>query len=245
MRRRAHGGWLDQQFTQEFVGSAGQSFGAFLADGVTLKLSGEANDYVGKGLSGGTIAISAGSAASRRGDVLAGNTVLYGATSGQLYIAGRAGERFAVRNSGALSVVEGVGQHGCEYMTGGVVLVLGPLGLNFGSGMTGGLAYVMHAEAEDVLHREFVALADIEADEQLWLRRVLEAHQHFTASPRAARLLSRRGALPLVRVQPVHLQGTIADTWRPVLERLRRLPQGEPLLVAPELPAISQAALHA
>ncbi len=245
MRRRAHGGWLDQQFTQEFVGSAGQSFGAFLADGVTLKLSGEANDYVGKGLSGGTIAISAGSAASRRGDVLAGNTVLYGATSGQLYIAGRAGERFAVRNSGALSVVEGVGQHGCEYMTGGVVLVLGPLGLNFGSGMTGGLAYVMHAEAEDVLHREFVALADIEADEQLWLRRVLEAHQHFTASPRAARLLSRRGAPPLVRVQPVHLQGTIADTWRPVLERLRRLPQGEPLLVAPELPAISQAALHA
>jgi len=245
MRRRAHGGWLDQQFTQEFVGSAGQSFGAFLADGVTLKLSGEANDYVGKGLSGGTIAISAGSAASRRGDVLAGNTVLYGATSGQLYIAGRAGERFAVRNSGALSVVEGVGQHGCEYMTGGVVLVLGPLGLNFGSGMTGGLAYVMHAEAEDVLHREFVALADIEADEQLWLRRVLEAHEHFTASPRAARLLSRRAALPLVRVQPVHLQGTIADTWRPVLERLRRLPQGEPLLVAPELPAISQAALHA
>jgi len=107
------------------------------------------------------------------------------------------------------------------------------------------LAYVMHAEAEDVLHREFVALADIEADEQLWLRRVLEAHEHFTASPRAARLLSRRGALPLVRVQPVHLQGTIADTWRPVLERLRRLPQGEPLLVAPELPAISQAALHA
>src|SRR6266478_1687938 len=245
MRRRAQDLCADQEITQAFTGSAGQSFGAFLAEGVTLKLSGEANDYVGKGLSGGTISISAGTAASRRGDVLAGNTVLYGATSGQLYVAGRAGERFAVRNSGALAVVEGVGQHGCEYMTGGIVVVLGPLGLNFGSGMTGGLAYVMHAEAEDVLHREFVALADIEADEQLWLRRVLEAHQHFTASPRAARLLSRRGALPLVRVQPVHLQGTIADTWRPVLERLRRLPQGEPLLVAPELPAISQAALHA
>ncbi len=245
MRRRAHGSWLNQEFTQEFTGSAGQSFGAFLADGVTLKLSGEANDYVGKGLSGGTIAISAGSAASRRGDVLAGNTVLYGATSGQLYIAGRAGERFAVRNSGALAVVEGVGQHGCEYMTGGVVLVLGPLGLNFGSGMTGGLAYGMHAEAEDVLHREFVALANIEPDEELWLRRVLEAHQHLTASPRAARLLSRRGALPLVRVQPVHFQGTIAGTWAPVLERLRRLPQREPVLVAPELPPISQAALHA
>jgi glutamate synthase (ferredoxin) len=245
MRRRAQERCLDQQITQTFTGSAGQSFGAFLADGVSLKLSGEANDYVGKGLSGGTIAISAGSAASRRGDVLAGNTVLYGATSGQLYIAGRAGERFAVRNSGALAVVEGIGQHGCEYMTGGVALVLGPLGLNFGSGMTGGLAYVLQAEADDVLHREFVALADTDADEQLWLRRVLQAHQHFTASPRAARLLSRRGALPLVRVQPVHFQGTIADTWRPVLERLQRLPQSEPLLVAPELPAISQAALHA
>jgi glutamate synthase domain-containing protein 2/glutamate synthase domain-containing protein 1/glutamate synthase domain-containing protein 3 len=245
MRRRAHGGCIDQEFTQEFSGSAGQSFGAFLADGVTLKLSGEANDYVGKGLSGGTIVISASSASSRRGDVLAGNTVLYGATSGQLYIAGRAGERFGVRNSGALAVVEGVGQHGCEYMTSGVVLVLGPMGLNFGSGMTGGLAYVLRADAEDVLHRDFVALAEIEGEEQAWLRRVLEAHQHFTSSPRAARLLSGRGALPLVRVQPVHFQGTIADTWKPVLERLRRLPQGEPAFIAPEVPAISQAALHA
>ena len=242
MRRRAQDSVIEQEFTQAFTGSAGQSFGAFLADGVTLKLAGEANDYVGKGLSGGTIAISAGSAASRRGDVLAGNTVLYGATSGQLYISGRAGERFAVRNSGALAVVEGVGQHGCEYMTGGVVLVLGPLGLNFGSGMMGGLAYVLRAEAEEVLHREFVALADTEPEEQLWLRRVLEAHQHFTASPRAARLLGRRGALPLVRVQPVHFQGTIADTWKPVLERMLRR---DPLLVAQEFPAISQAALHA
>jgi glutamate synthase domain-containing protein 2/glutamate synthase domain-containing protein 3 len=242
MRRRAQDCSVAQEFAQTFTGSAGQSFGAFLADGVTLKLAGEANDYVGKGLSGGRIGISAGSAASRRGDVLAGNTVLYGATSGQLYIAGRAGERFAVRNSGALAVVEGVGQHGCEYMTGGVVLVLGPLGLNFGSGMTGGLAYVLRAEAEDVLHREFVALADTEPDEQLWLRRVLEAHQQFTASPRAARLLSKRGALPLVRVQPVHFQGTIADTWKPVLDRLQ---QRDPIVVGPGFPEISQAALHA
>ena len=245
MRRRAQERCSDQEFAQAFVGSAGQSFGAFLADGITLKLSGEANDYVGKGLSGGTIAISAGSAASRRGDVLAGNTVLYGATSGQLYIAGRGGERFGVRNSGALAVVEGVGQHGCEYMTGGVVLVLGPLGLNFGSGMTGGLAYVLRAEAEDVLHREFVTLAETEVEEQVWLRRALEAHQRFTASPRAVRLLSRRGTLPLVRVQPVHFQGTVAYTWKPVLERLQRLAHGEPLLVAPELSGISQAALHA
>src|SRR6266403_2051286 len=128
MRRRKNGHPVDAEISQEFHGAAGQSFGAFLAEGVTLKLNGEANDYVGKGLSGGTIAIAAGLAASRRGDVLAGNTVLYGATSGQLFVAGRGGERFAVRNSGALAVVEGVGQHGCEYMTGGVAVILGALG---------------------------------------------------------------------------------------------------------------------
>ena len=127
-------------------------------------------------------------------------------------------------------------------MTGGVVLVLGPLGLNFGSGMTGGLAYVLRAEADEVLHRDFVSLTDTDANEQLWLRRILEEHLHFTASPRAARLLSRRGALPLVRVQPVHLQASVEDTWKPVLARLR---QGESLLAAPELPEISQAAMHA
>jgi glutamate synthase domain-containing protein 2/glutamate synthase domain-containing protein 1/glutamate synthase domain-containing protein 3 len=242
MRRRAKDQELDHEITQAFRGSAGQSFGAFLAEGVTLNLSGEANDYVGKGLSGGTISIAAGSAASRRGDVLAGNTVLYGATSGQLFLAGRAGERFAVRNSGALAVVEGVGQHGCEYMTGGVVLVLGPLGLNFGSGMTGGLAYALRAEVDGVLHREFVTVSEMESGEQLWLRSVLEAHLHFTASPRASRLLSRKGPLPLVRIQPVHFQGTIEDTWMPLLERLQ---EREPLLVVPELPAISQAAVHA
>jgi glutamate synthase domain-containing protein 2/glutamate synthase domain-containing protein 1/glutamate synthase domain-containing protein 3 len=231
----------DVEIVQAFDGAAGQSFGAFLTDGVTLKLNGEANDYVGKGLSGGTIALAAGSAASRRGDVLAGNTVLYGATSGQLYVAGRAGERFAVRNSGALAVVEGVGQHGCEYMTGGVALVLGPLGLNFGSGMTGGVAYVLRAEAEDVLHRDFVAIHDIDADEESWLRRVLEEHLHFTASPRASRLLSRRNGLPFVRVQPVHLQATIADTWKPILARLARR---ENLLVA-QGSRVSPAALHA
>ena len=133
---------LGTEFNFHFHGSAGQSFGAFLIDGVRFHLSGEANDYVGKGLSGGTISIFAGSQASMRGDVLAGNTVLYGATSGELYIAGAAGERFAVRNSGALAVVEGTGDHGCEYMTGGVALILGPVGRNLGSGMTGGLVYL-------------------------------------------------------------------------------------------------------
>src|SRR5437667_4549143 len=241
MRRRKNGHPVDGEISQEFHGAAGQSFGAFLAEGVTLKLHGEANDYVGKGLSGGTIAIAAGLAASRRGDVLAGNTVLYGATSGQLFIAGRAGERFAVRNSGALAVVEGVGQHGCEYMTGGVAIILGPLGLNFGSGMTGGLAYVLRAEAEDGLHRDFVTLADPDAGEENWLGRALEEHAHFTASPRAARLLSRRGALPLLRVQPVHLQGTVEAKWNPVLAPLA---QRRDLLPAPVVAPISQTAIH-
>src|ERR1700720_3288132 len=135
--RRQHGDIL-----HEYRGSAGPSFGAFFGGGGTLRPGGEANDYVGKGLSGGTISISAGRAASRRGDVLAGNTVLYGATSGQLYVAGRTGGRVGGGQSGALAVVEGVGQHGCEYMTGGVALILGPLGLNFGSGMTGGLGFL-------------------------------------------------------------------------------------------------------
>jgi glutamate synthase (NADPH/NADH) large chain len=220
MRRRSKGGEFTQPISREFHGAAGQSFGAFLADGLTLKLTGEANDYVGKGLSGGTISISAGSAASRRGDVLAGNTVLYGATSGQLYIAGRAGERFAVRNSGALAVVEGLGQHGCEYMTGGVALVLGSMGMNFGSGMTGGLAYVLRSGAEEVVHRDFVHLAEITGEEEVWLRRVLEQHVQLTGSPCARRLLVRLGGLPLLRVQPIHLQGTIEDTWRPLLAGL-------------------------
>src|SRR5712692_265397 len=242
MRRRKNGHAVVGEISQGFHGAAGQSFGAFLAEGVTLKLKGEANDYVGKGLSGGTIAIAAGLAASRRGDVLAGNTVLYGATSGQLFIAGRAGERFAVRNSGALAVVEGVGQHGCEYMTGGVAVILGPLGLNFGSGMTGGLAYVLCAEAEEMLHRDFVMLVEPGSDEEALLRRALEEHVHFTASPRGARLLSRRGALPLLRVQPLHFQGTIEATWNPVLAQFRNDKAVLPVtLVAP----VSQAAFQA
>jgi glutamate synthase domain-containing protein 2/glutamate synthase domain-containing protein 3 len=242
MRRRKNHRAATQEIHQEYRGSAGQSFGAFLVDGIMLKLNGEANDYVGKGLSGGTIVISAGSNASRRGDVLAGNTVLYGATSGQLFIAGRAGERFAIRNSGALAIVEGVGQHGCEYMTGGVVLVLGPLGLNFGSGMTGGLAYVLRAEAEDVLHRDFVLLAELEIAEESWLRRALQEHAHRTASPRAARILSRRGPLPLVRVQPIHFQGTLEATWSPLLAALR---PAAPVPQTVPLPAVASQAIHA
>jgi glutamate synthase (ferredoxin) len=202
--------------TREFQGTAGQSFGAFLASGLSLNLLGEANDYVGKGLSGGTIVIHAGHNASRRGDVLAGNTVLYGATSGQLFIAGQAGERFAVRNSGAVAVVEGLGQHGCEYMTGGIVAVLGPIGLNFGSGMTGGLAYILRTEMEHVLNLEFVQAHELEEAEESNLRRLLEFHFALTDSPVALRLLAKRSSLPFVRVQPIHLQGTILAAWKEI-----------------------------
>ncbi|HUN63461.1 MAG TPA: glutamate synthase large subunit [Candidatus Sulfotelmatobacter sp.] len=202
--------------TREFRGTAGQSFGAFLSSGLTLKLSGEANDYVGKGLSGGTIVIRAGHNASKRGDVLVGNTVLYGATSGQLFVAGQAGERFAVRNSGAVAVVEGVGQHGCEYMTGGIVAVLGPIGLNFGSGMTGGLAYILRSELDHVLNLEFVQAHEVDAVEESSLRRLLEGHVALTDSPLARRLLQRRINMPLVRVQPIHFQGTVQAAWKAV-----------------------------
>jgi glutamate synthase (ferredoxin) len=224
----------------EFRGVAGQSFGAFLISGLRFRLRGEANDYVGKSLSGGTIAISAGPQASRRGDVLAGNTVLYGATSGELYVAGRAGERFAIRNSGALAVVEGVGQHACEYMTAGVVILLGPAGINLGSGMTGGLIYARRNSLRaGNYNREFVHCAALEASnaeslaastmgaidedqEESWLRHVLREHVRLTASPRAKRMLNSDAPLPLVRLEPVHLPCSIAQTWAPILNRLEQ-----------------------
>jgi glutamate synthase domain-containing protein 3 len=204
----------------DFRGSAGQSFGAFLVKGVHFRLSGEANDYVGKGLSGGTIAITAGAAASQRGDVLAGNTVLYGATSGELYVAGRAGERFAVRNSGAFAVVEGAGQHGCEYMTAGVVVVLGRAGRNFGSGMTGGLAYMLEDSiSEFTYNQEFVRVAEIGEQEDEWLRMLLGEHLRLTVSPQAKRLLRSASSLPLVRLEPVRLPCPLEETWAPFLAR--------------------------
>jgi glutamate synthase (ferredoxin) len=206
----------------EFVGTAGQSFGAFLISGANFRLIGEANDYVGKGLCGGSIAITAQAEASERGDVLVGNTVLYGATSGELFVAGRAGERFAVRNSGALAVVEGLGRHGCEYMTAGVVVILGPAGANLGAGMTGGLAYLQCNDdhANDILmNRDSVRFSALELQEEQWLRRILRRHVRMTGSPRAADLLSR-SSLPLLRVEPVTPPCSIEETWASILARL-------------------------
>ncbi|HEY8478106.1 MAG TPA: glutamate synthase large subunit [Chloroflexota bacterium] len=182
--------------TITFHGSAGQSFGAFVTDGMRLVLEGEANDYVGKGLSGGEIIVRPPSGATypTHKNVIMGNTVLYGATGGALFAAGRAGERFAVRNSGALAVVEGTGDHCCEYMTAGVVVVLGPTGRNFGAGMSNGVAFVLDEEGDFLLkyNPELVVpqrLAD-EADIAL-LRSMVEAHLAKTNSPRAREVLDR------------------------------------------------------
>jgi glutamate synthase domain-containing protein 3 len=175
-----------------FVGTAGQSFGAFLPDGIEFVLEGEANDYVGKSLSGGRIAIRA--PVGDAGDpCLAGNTVLYGATAGELYCAGSAGERFAVRNSGAAAVVEGVGSNACEYMTDGTVVVLGPFGRNFGAGMTGGEAFVHDSDGllGLRLNEQLVAAEPVDAAAAERLRDLLERHRAHTSSPQASELLAR------------------------------------------------------
>ncbi len=160
--RYGYAGLPDDTIYIQLQGTAGQSFGAFLAHGVTLELEGEANDYVGKGLSGGRIVIYPPKTSARIPEhhILIGNTVLYGATSGECYFRGVAGERFAVRNSGAIAVIEGLGDHGCEYMTGGVVLVLGRVGRNFAAAMSGGIAYVFdeHRQFERLVNREMVQL---------------------------------------------------------------------------------------
>ena len=180
--------WVSEgRVRARFEGSAGQSFGAFLTAGVELRLVGEANDYVGKAMSGGRIVVSP--FADDAGDpCLVGNTALYGATGGELFCAGSAGERFAVRNSGAVAVVEGVGDHGCEYMTRGTVVVLGPHGRNLGAGMTGGEAFLLDPD-ERLVNDDLVALVPLERADQDRLAELLERHAHLTGSARAAVLL--------------------------------------------------------
>jgi len=174
-------------------GSAGQSFGAWLAPGVELTLVGDANDYTGKGLSGGVLAVRPPDEAAFRAEdnVLVGNTVLYGATAGRAFFRGLAGERFAVRNSGALAVVEGVGDHGCEYMTGGRAVVLGPTGLNFAAGMSGGIAYVLDPDGSFAArcNMGLVGFDAISESDAIELHDMIEEHHLRTQSPVAARVL--------------------------------------------------------
>jgi glutamate synthase (NADPH/NADH) large chain len=214
-------GLPDETIRVDLDGVAGQSFGAFLASGLTLRLTGEANDYVGKGLSGGRLVLrtpdAAGYAAAE--NILLGNVALYGATRGEAFFNGQAGERFAVRNSGVMAVVEGVGDHGCEYMTGGVVVVLGDTGRNFGAGMSGGEAYVLDDDGtfDESVNRDMVRLEPLtDARDQRLARRLIERHHHYTGSAKAERVLADweqvvdrfRKVMPIAFAQQVeeHLQ---------------------------------------
>jgi glutamate synthase (NADPH/NADH) large chain/glutamate synthase (ferredoxin) len=207
-KHRGAGGLLSSEIARRFgaeglsegsidcrvEGSAGQSFGAWLAPGVTLSLHGDANDYTGKGLSGGVLAVRPpeGSRFRAEENVVIGNTVLYGATSGRAFFRGLAGERFAVRNSGVHAVVEGVGDHGCEYMTGGRVVVLGPTGRNFAAGMSGGVAYVLDEEGtfEQRCNQQIVDLEEPGAEDLAEVRALVAEHAERTDSTVAARMLS-------------------------------------------------------
>jgi glutamate synthase (NADPH/NADH) large chain len=197
-QRYGESGLPEDTISCTFDGVAGQSFGAFLADGVTMELVGAANDYVGKGLSGGKVIVRTPETAAYEpeNNILVGNVCLYGATQGELYVNGLAGERFAVRNSGVKAVVEGVGDHGCEYMTGGVVAVLGETGRNFAAGMSGGIAYVYDPddEFEGRVNTGMVTVEDeLEESDEAMLRRLIENHTDYTGSDRAAALLSDWG----------------------------------------------------
>ncbi|MBI2993474.1 MAG: glutamate synthase large subunit [Gammaproteobacteria bacterium] len=220
-RRYGAAGLPDDTIRIRFAGSAGQSFGAFVPRGVTLLLEGDANDYLGKGLSGGKIIVYPPRRATfvPEENIIVGNVVLYGATSGEAYFRGMAGERFAVRNSGASAVVEGVGDHGCEYMTGGRVLVIGPTGRNFAAGMSGGLAYVWDLDG-NFRRRCNLGMVDLEAlddgDDRRTVQALLGKHVHFTQSTVAERLLDNWNTAQsrFVKVMP--------KDFKRVLEAIKR-----------------------
>jgi glutamate synthase (ferredoxin) len=201
-------GLPDNTVHLHFQGSAGQSFGAFVPNGVTLELEGDANDYLGKGLGGGKIIVypPAVSTFVAEENIIIGNVAFYGATSGEAYIAGVAGERFCVRNSGVNTVVEAVGDHGCEYMTGGKVVVLGSTGRNFAAGMSGGVAYILD-EAGDFATRCNTQMADIESlDEEdiSTVRQMIQNHVDYTQSKKAAKVLANWESMvsKFVKVMP-------------------------------------------
>ncbi|MDR2051475.1 MAG: glutamate synthase large subunit [Deltaproteobacteria bacterium] len=217
-RARGSAGLPDESVRLNLEGAAGQSFGAFAARGLTLYLRGEANDYVGKGLSGGRIIIAPPENAPETfasQNFIAGNVALYGATSGELYLRGRAGERFAVRNSGALAVVEGVGDHGCEYMTGGRVAVLGRTGVNFAAGMSGGIAYVYDDDGlfDSRCNLEMVDLDLLTPEDEAELRSLLARHSSYTGSSLARSLLEdwKREKGRFIKVFPMEYRRALRD----------------------------------
>jgi glutamate synthase (ferredoxin) len=244
-RRYGAVGLPEDTIKLHFKGSAGQSFGAFVPKGMTLILEGDTNDYCGKGLSGGKIVVFPPREATfvPEQNVIVGNVAFYGATGGEVYIRGVAGERFCVRNSGASAVVEGLGDHGCEYMTGGCVVVLGPTGRNFAAGMSGGVAYVFDPDARFVplCNKEMVSLSTLEEPSEVALvRGMIERHARWTQSAHARRILDGWAELKqrFVRVMP--------NDYRRVLDaqarmRDRGLPPDEAEMAAFEQNARDQA----
>jgi len=238
-KRYGHDGLAEDTIYIKCKGTAGQSLGAFLSRGITIELEGDANDYVGKGLSGGRIVVypPRESPIKAEKNIIIGNTVLYGAIAGECYFRGIAGERFAVRNSGAAAVIEGIGDHGCEYMTGGVAVVLGPTGRNFAAGMSGGIAYVLNVgrDFERRCNTSMVSLEPIEEEETVpanlsadelfkdmlrydegRLKGLIEKHLHYTNSERARLILENwQDYLPkFVKVMPIDFQKALERAQR-------------------------------
>jgi glutamate synthase domain-containing protein 3 len=215
-RRHGEHGLPDDTIWIDLHGSAGGSFGAWLAPGITLSLRGEANDYVGKGLSGGRLVIASPQGVPRAAEqnVVIGNVALYGATAGEMFVNGMAGERFAVRNSGAVAVVEGVGDHACEYMTGGRVVILGQTGRNLAAGMSGGIAYVVDQDGR--LHERcnltMVGLEELDDCDAEFVRDLIQRHQTYTGSLLAARMLDDWPATlaGFVKVMPNELRRVLS-----------------------------------
>jgi len=194
VKRWGSNGLEDETIQYTFKGSAGQSFGAFLSKGISFKLEGESNDYVGKGLSGGKLILVPDKEVifKHAKNIIAGNVCLYGATSGEAYFCGMAGDRFAVRNSGVNAVVEGIGDNGCEYMTGGRVLVIGEYGKNFAAGMSGGIAYIYHSDKDKTnqINRAMVEIETPDSEDLEEIREMLKNHFRHTSSSEALDILN-------------------------------------------------------
>ena len=225
-KKYGEAGLPDDTINIKFIGSAGQSFGAFLTKGISFKLEGEANDYLGKGLSGGRICVMPPmrSNFAAENNIIAGNTLLYGATSGEVYINGRVGERFAVRNSGATAVVEGAGDHACEYMTGGRVVILGETGRNFAAGMSGGVAYVWdkNHNFDYFCNMEMVELSLIEdSSSRKELHELIRQHYLYTGSKLARTMLDEWNHYvdEFIQVVPIEYKRELQE------EQMRKLQQ--------------------
>jgi glutamate synthase (NADPH/NADH) large chain len=202
-----------------FLGSAGQSFGAFVPKGITLRLEGDSNDYLAKGLSGGKIIVRPNRNAKFKAseNVIAGNVAAYGATSGTLFVSGLVGERFCVRNSGATAVVEGVGDHGCEYMTGGRVVVLGSTGRNFAAGMSGGIAYLFNPNTENI-NPEMVEIEDLDQEDIKFLQEIVANYIEETDSELAKKIIKNNEILKFVKIMPKEYKRVLIAKQKAELE---------------------------